>query len=472
MARNLVFVFVFLFSLSLTFQLFSQQNMPEWITKPTFKKGKDIYYVGMGSDKDIVSARNKAIDDVKTKVIESILVDVVSETRGETLITSQGREVDVTENIRRDIQVKGKARIYVPSPDDEVSFKNSSGDYIVYILVKFPEAKILEERQRIEQMYKDIIRSVDKFIEEGDRFVREGKLVNAIGSFTLAAKNSLAVEERKMFYPEIIKKIDDILSRLSIEVVGGNNKKVGVGDSGVIKFRVTYNIEGQKIPIRDANLIFRVSSGGAELDISGTTDENGIAICRVSRVTRFDNRKLSVKSFLNIDFSSLSAVGQEARKDAAKLIGKSRLVQAEATWYMSEAKAKNAVIIALKAKGDGYFYDGSLASSLSSYVMKKGYKISKPTSTSINSDDIDRIRKFIPKDCIVVLVKLSEMRQKFIDFGGEKISRVESEVSVEVYDEEGNLVNSLSKNLSSSSISAMNANLPNNIGEMIEDLEF
>lgn len=458
--------------LVLSSQVFSQQNMPEWVTKPTFKKGKDIYYVGMGSDKDIVSARNKAVDDVKTKVIESILVDVVSETRGETLITSQGGEVDVTENIRKDIQVKGKARIFVPSPEDEASFKNSAGDYVVYILVKFPEAKILEERQRIEQMYKDMIRSVDKFIEEGDRFVREGKLVNAIGSFTLAAKNSLSVEERKMFYPEIIKKIDDILSRLSIEVVEGNNRKVGVGDGGVIRFRVTYNLEGQKIPIRDANLIFRVSSGGAEIESSGTTDENGTSVCKVSRVARFDNRKLSIRAFLNVDFSSLSAVSQEAKRDAAKLIGKSRLIQAEATWYMSEAKSRNAVVVSLKAKGDGYSYDGGLASSLSSYVMKKGYKISKPSSSSITTDDIDRIRRLVPKDCIVVLVKVSEPRQKVIDFGGEKISRVESEVSVEVYDEEGNLINSQSKALSSSSVSAMNSNLPNNIGEMIEEVEF
>lgn len=450
-----------------------QKKMPDWVTTPTFKKGKDIYFVGMGKGKDIVSARNEAIEDIKTKVIESILVDVVSETKGETLITSQqGGEVDVTQNIRKDITTAGKARIYVPTPEDEASFQDTSGNYVVYLLVKFPESKILEERQRIEQMYKDMIRSVDKFIEEGDKFVKEGKLVNAIASYTLAAKNSVGVEERKMFYPEIIKKMDDILSRLSIEVVEGNGKKVGVGESGSIKFRVYYNFEGSKIPIKDANVIFRVTSGGAEINNSGTSDEEGIVVCDVSRVSRFDNKKLSIKAFLNLDFSALASINSDTRKDSAKLIGKSRLVQAEANWFMSSSKAKNAVIIALSDKGGNYVYDSKLASSLSSYVMKKGYKIAKPTLTSISSDDFEEIKKLLPKDSILVLVKVSEPEQKVVDFGSEKINRVETEISVEVYDEEGNLINSDSKKFSSSSISAMNSNLPKNIGEKIEELEF
>ncbi|MCX8028905.1 MAG: hypothetical protein N2712_02805 [Brevinematales bacterium] len=474
MFRNfLIFLCIFSLLFFSSSYLKAQKKMPDWISIPTFKKGKDFYFVGMGISKDIVSARNLAIEDIKSKVVQSILVDVTAETKGETVISSQSGEIDVTQNIRNEVTVKGKARIFVPAPDEEVSYQDKDGSYVVYLLVKFPESKILEERQRIEQMYKDMIRSVDKFIEEGDMFVREGKLLNAIASYTLAAKNSVNVEERKMFYPEIIKKIDDIISRLSIEVVEGSNKKVGVGDKGEIKFRVFYNSEGKKVPIRDANVIFRVSSGGAEVSTSATSDENGFVTCNVFRVLRFDNKKLSIKAFLNLDFTSLASISRETKQDAAKLITKGRLVQSEANWYMSETKAKNAVIISLKDKDNsGYLYDSTLSSSLSSYVMKKGYKVSKPTSTSINSDDVQKIRKFVAKDAVIVLVKVSEPKQKVIDFGNEKINRVEYEISVEVYDEEGNLINSLSKNLSSSSLSAMNSNLPTNIGEVIEEMEF
>ncbi|MFN4245259.1 MAG: hypothetical protein ACK4F9_03815 [Brevinematia bacterium] len=466
-----VFIVVF-FIVFFSFLHSYGQKMPEWVTTPTFKKGKDVYFVGMGKDKDIILARNKAIDDIKTKFVESILVDVVAQTKSETLITSQGSEIDVAQNIRKEIQVQGRARIYVPTPEDEVSFQDKDGTYTVYMLVKYPESKILEERQRIEQIYKDMIRSVDKFVEEGDKFVKEGKLVNAIASYTLAAKNSLAVEERKMFYPEIIKKMDDIISRLSIEVIEGNNKKVKVGDSGEIKFRVYYNYEGQKIPVKDANLIFRVSSGAAEITTSGTSDDQGVVVCNVSRVLKFENRKLSISAFPSLDFSALSLISPETKRDASKLFVRSKNIRAEANWTMDVSKSRNAVIIVVSSKGSKYLYDQALSSSLSSYVTKKGYNISKPISTSIASDDFSQIKRYLPKDSILVLVKVSEPEQKEIEWGGEKETRVEIETSIEIYDADGYLINSGNYKFSSSSLSTMRSNLPKNIGGKIEELDF
>ncbi len=449
------------------------QKVPDWVTTPIFKKGKDVYFVGMGKDKNIVSARNNAIEDIKTKFIESILVDVVAQTKSETFITSQGSEIDVAQNIKREIQIQGKARIYVPAPEEEASFQDKDGNYIVYLLVKYPETKILEERQRIEQMYKDMIRSVDKFIEEGDKFTMEGKLVNAIASYTLAAKNSLAVEERKMLYPEIIKKMDDIISRLSIEVLEGDGKKVKVGDSGEIKFVIFYNLEGKKVPVRDANLIFRVSSGAAEINSSSTSDENGIVTCKVSRVIKFENRKLSIYAYPALDFSALSLINMESKRDASRLFAKSKTVRAEVNWFMDVSKSKNAVVIAVSPNSSGrYLYDQDLSSSLSSYVMKKGYKVVKPTSTSISSDDPAHVRKFLPKDSILVFVKVSSPEQREIEWGGEKETRVEVETSIEIYDEDGYLLNSGKYKFSSSNIKAMKSNLPKNIGGKIEELNF
>lgn len=451
----------------------AQNKPPEWISTPTFKKGKDVYFVGMGINKDMVKAREEAMDDVKTKIVEMIFAEVAVEARKEFLYVSGDKSSEVVERVEEDMVVKSKARIYVPVPEDQFSYQDKNGNYVVYVLVRFPEPKILEERQRIEQMYRDMLRSVDKFIEEGDAFVREGKLINAIASYVLAAKNSLEVEEKKMLYPEIVKKIDDILSRITIEVVDGDNRKVGVGEGGEIKFGVYYNIEGVKVPVRDVNLMFRVSSGGAEINSSATSDSNGIAVCLVSRVVRFDNRRMSVRAFLNLDFSPLSAISQEAKRDASRLVTKSRLIRGEASWFMSTSKAKNATIVVLSSKqGGGYTYNAKMSSSLASYVMKKGYRVSKPRSTSILSDEFEKIKRHIPDDSVLILVKVSEPQERTIDFGSEKVNRVETEVSIEVYDQGGNIINSDSKRLISSSVTSMEANLLKNIGERLEEMEF
>jgi|GEM_PF-2443880 len=463
---SLAVVFVF-------FGIIYAQSVPDWVSTPTFKKGSNVYYVGMGIDKDKVVARNKAIEDIKSKVVESILVEITSEAKKEMLITSDESNVEVVNKLSSEVSTKGKARIFVPTPESEYSFQDKSGNYIVYLLTKYPESKINEERARIEQIYKDMIRSVDKFIEEGDNYAKEGKLINAVISYTIAAKNSLDVEERKMNYPEIIKKIDDILSRVSVEVVGGNNKNVTVGDAGEVKFGVFYNTEGNKIPVKDVNLIFRVVEGGADISTSGTTGEDGMAICSVNKVLRFENKKLTIRAFPNIDFSGLASINQDTRRDASKLIGKTRLIFAEASWYMSMAKSQKAAIIALVEKDGKYYYDKKLSSSLSSYVIKKGYKTSSvQMSKEVSGDTYDDFSKFV-KNSNLVLVKVSEPIEKNVDFGGdEKVVRVISSVTVEIYDESGNLLNSESFNITSSSKDNFESNLSKNIGKKIEEINF
>jgi len=289
----------------------------------------------------------------------------------------------------------------------------------------------------------------------------------------LLQKNSLDVEERKMNYPEIIKKIDDILSRVSVEVVGGNNKNVAVGDAGEVKFGVFYNTEGNKIPVKDVNLIFRVVEGGANISTSGTTGEDGIAICSVNKVLKFENKKLTIRAFPNIDFSGLASINQDTRRDASKLIGKTRLIFAEASWYMSMAKSQKAAIIALLEKDGKYYYDKKLSSSLSSYVIKKGYKTSSvQMSKEVSGDTYDDFSKFV-KNSNLVLVKVSEPIEKNVDFGGdEKVVRVISSVTVEIYDESGNLLNSESFNITSSSKDNFESNLSKNIGKKIEEINF
>ncbi len=448
------------------------QSLPDWVSKPVFKKGNDIYYVGMGVDKDKVVARNKAIEDIKSKVVESILVEITSDVKREMLITSEEGNVEVVNKLTSEVGTKGKARIFVPAPENEYSFQDKSGNYVVYLLVKYPENKIKEERERIEQIYKDIIRSVDKFLEEGDNYASEGKLINAVISYTIAAKNAINVEERKMKYPEIIKRIEDILSRTSIDVVEGNNKTVNVGDSGEIKFGVFYNSEGKKIPVKDVNLIFRVVEGGAEINNSGTTDENGIAICNVNRAIRFENKKISIKAFLNIDFSSLATINQSTRRDASKLISKSRLIQAEATWYLNTTKANKATIIAFIEKNGNYSYNSTLSSSLLKYILKKGYKASKVQIPKKISDPSYEDISNYAKGLTVVLVKISEPNEKEIDFGNEKIKRVTSSITIEVYDNNGNLLNSENFEVKASSKEKLVSNLDRNIGQKIEEMTF
>lgn len=465
-------IFVFLTEVIVFCNLtFAQSKVPDWITTPVFKKGSDIYFVGFGKDKDKVVARNMAIEDIKSKVIENILVEVSAQTKRDMsiVVDSAGGE-EVINKLSSEISVKGKARIFVPAPEDEASYQDKDGSYVVYLLVKYPKQKIDEERNRIEQMYKDMVRSVDKFIEEGDNYVREGKLVNAIASYTIAAKNAIGVEERQMIYPEIIKKMDDLVSRISIEVVEGNNKNVVIGQSGIVKFRVYYNYEGNKVPVRDANLMFRVVSGGAEINNSSTSDTNGIAVCEIAKVLRFDNKKVTVRAFLNLDFSGLMSINSDTKRDASKLIGKARLVYAECNWYMNTSKSQSAVVIAVSDKGNGFSYDSSLSSSLGNVVMKKGYKILKYSGAGA-SDDVDKYLKF-SKGSVLIFVKVNKPETKVIEFGGDKETRIEVSGIIEVYDGDGNLVNSEEFKFSNTSENAMKSNLPSNIAKRLEEITF
>ncbi len=447
------------------------QNMPEWVTKPTFKKGTDYYFVGMGRDVEIAKAREKAMDDVKTKIIESIFVEIVSEAQKTTEISQSKEGIQVVEGFKSDITTKGKARVFVPVPEEEASFQKD-GIYTVYVLIKYPAKKLEEERKRIEDMFKEMVKSVDKFLEQGDSFAKEGKIVNAVVAYSLAAKNALAVEERQMKYPEIIKTIENLLSRLSIQVLEGEKKQVVVGGNGTIKFQVFYNLEGQKIPVKDANVKFRVVNGKADISLKGTTDEYGVVVCEVNSISRFENKKLTIRATLDLDFSDLAAINQDTRRDASRLIGKANMVFSEVNWYMSATKSSKAVILAFR-EDERFIFDSKLSSSLATALSKKGYIPSKVSGIgNLSSVSFDSVKRSVPKDNLIVLVTYSFQGEQEVEFQGEKIKRSKIGGSIEVYDPDGNLINSTDFSFVSSSKEKALQNLSDNISKKLVELEF
>lgn len=366
---------VFLFSYTL--------SQPNWYKTQTHPKyPKEFYILGIGAavGQDArETARQNAIADVASQ----IRVQVQSE------ITSLEKEriINRESDYYSEFQQKSKTIVdEVLTGCEVVEMDFDRKNKIWYALA------VLDKQRYLSSLEDEIDNSwlqIKKLYEDAKAFLNAGKVLQAVQNLKDAQQKIYDIYSRQVLYnalsripykPEIEltaggieSEIRDIISRIKIEKVSGDNQVGKVGEELLEPFVVRVFYQGNtQVPIPNANVIFAYKNGESIERL--ITDERGIASVRAIAVGKRVNKVTATFSIPGLP------------SEYARLLSQIRVEFS----YTTSAPATPTVSVSLKgAKEDKLIFD--VLKKLTQAIEKNGYKVEDESRFVVGGDVTSRV---------------------------------------------------------------------------------
>ncbi|CUU10611.1 LPP20 lipoprotein [Candidatus Kryptobacter tengchongensis] len=360
--------------------VFSQPNWYKTQTHPKYPK--EFYILGIGAAVG-EDARETAKQNAIADVASQIKVQVQSE------ITSLEKEriINKESDYYSEFQQKSKTivdEILTGCEIVEMDFdKKAKTWYALAVLDKQRYLASLEDE--IENAWMQI----KKLYEDAQSFIGAGKVLQAIQNLKDAQQKIYDIYSKQVFYNALSKipykpdvdltasgiesEIRDLISRIKIEKVSGDNQVGRIGEELPEELVVKVFYQGNVlVPIVNANVVFTYKTG--EVIERTTTDEQGIASIKAIAMGKRANQIIA----------SFSIPGLPS--EYARIISQ---IKAEFT-YTTSAEMTPSVTVSLKgAKEDKLIFD--VMKKLTQAIEKNGYKVEDEARFVVGGDIGSRV---------------------------------------------------------------------------------
>ncbi|CUT04325.1 LPP20 family lipoprotein [Candidatus Kryptobacter tengchongensis] len=360
--------------------VFSQPNWYKTQTHPKYPK--EFYILGIGAAVG-EDARETAKQNAIADVASQIKVQVQSE------ITSLEKEriINKESDYYSEFQQKSKTivdEILTGCEIVEMDFdKKAKTWYALAVLDKQRYLASLEDE--IENAWMQI----KKLYEDAQSFIGAGKVLQAIQNLKDAQQKIYDIYSKQVFYNALSKipykpdvdltasgiesEIRDLISRIKIEKVSGDNQVGRIGEELPEELVVKVFYQGNVlVPIVNANVVFAYKTG--EVIERTTTDEQGIASIKAIAMGKRANQIIA----------SFSIPGLPS--EYARIISQ---IKAEFT-YTTSAEMTPSVTVSLKgAKEDKLIFD--VMKKLTQAIEKNGYKVEDEARFVVGGDIGSRV---------------------------------------------------------------------------------
>ncbi|CUS85686.1 LPP20 family lipoprotein [Candidatus Kryptobacter tengchongensis] len=360
--------------------VFSQPNWYKTQTHPKYPK--EFYILGIGAAVG-EDARETAKQNAIADVASQIKVQVQSE------ITSLEKEriINKESDYYSEFQQKSKTivdEILTGCEIVEMDFdKKAKTWYALAVLDKQRYLASLEDE--IENAWMQI----KKLYEDAQSFIGAGKVLQAIQNLKDAQQKIYDIYSKQVFYNALSKipykpdvdltasgiesEIRDLISRIKIEKVSGDNQVGRIGEELPEELVVKVFYQGNVlVPIVNANVVFTYKTG--EVIERTTTNEQGIASIKAIAMGKRANQIIA----------SFSIPGLPS--EYARIISQ---IKAEFT-YTTSAEMTPSVTVSLKgAKEDKLIFD--VMKKLTQAIEKNGYKVEDEARFVVGGDIGSRV---------------------------------------------------------------------------------
>ncbi len=360
--------------------VFSQPNWYKTQTHPKYPK--EFYILGIGAAVG-EDARETAKQNAIADVASQIKVQVQSE------ITSLEKEriINKESDYYSEFQQKSKTivdEILTGCEIVEMDFdKKAKTWYALAVLDKQRYLASLEDE--IENAWMQI----KKLYEDAQSFIGAGKVLQAIQNLKDAQQKIYDIYSKQVFYNALSKipykpdvdltasgiesEIRDLISRIKIEKVSGDNQVGRIGEELPEELVVKVFYQGNVlVPIVNANVVFAYKTG--EVIERTTTNEQGIASIKAIAMGKRANQIIA----------SFSIPGLPS--EYARIISQ---IKAEFT-YTTSAEMTPSVTVSLKgAKEDKLIFD--VMKKLTQAIEKNGYKVEDEARFVVGGDIGSRV---------------------------------------------------------------------------------
>lgn len=352
-------------------------NQPSWITQ---QKKDSQYYYFVGYAEDLGAAelvKEKALQNAKGKIATSIF----EETEVEKVFTTSGGISDNEElqkNYKESVKSKSAVNLAGVEVDDQYREESSDGDLTVmkvWILVKMSVKNFEKERARILSEIQRKLALVDNNLKQAQKFLDEGRALDAVNSYVSAAISSVKVKERADEFPIYINQAGKVLGSMIVEAQD-NPGSLDISKGDQFKFNVFYSTENGKVPVPGAKINFAVRNNDGDYSRSSVSDKSGLVTCKISRLkeVRSDN---ILTARLGADFPEILDTGNENRKYYTTLKDYLEKIYASSEFKTLSAVNRNipTAVIAMVNDDGNLKISPNLSSEGQSSLIAKGYKV-------------------------------------------------------------------------------------------------
>ncbi len=174
--------------------------------------------------------------------------------------------------------------------------------YKAWVLVRFSKK---EHTEKLKEVVNSQLKLVDHYISEGEKYERERNISLAMKNYIYAIEPLLIIQEREKelinLIPDLYNKVKIIVADLKNRIININSKieiksltpslRVIMGKKAEepIKVLVIYKENGKEYPLKEFSLNFEFVKGGGEVDKVRITDNNGIALSNIYKVSKGEN---------------------------------------------------------------------------------------------------------------------------------------------------------------------------------------
>ncbi len=373
-----LFFLTFLFSI----YAFSQPNWYKTQTHPKYPK--EFYILGIGA---------AVGEDARETAKQNAIADVASQIRvqAQSEITSLEKEriVNKESDYYSEFQQKSKTivdEVLTGCEVVEMEFDRKSKTW--YALAVLDKQRYLAS---LEDELENAWTQIKRLYDDAQSFVNSGAILQAIQNLKDAQQKIYEIYSKQVFYNALSKipykpdveltpagiesEIRDLISKIKIEKVSGDNQVVAVGEELPEPLVVKVVYQGDvSIPISNASVVFAYKNG--EVIEKATTDEDGIASVRAIAIG---------KKAVNSIVVTFSIPGLPA--EYARVLSR---VRTEFSYATSGAETTPTVSVSLKgAKEDKLIFD--VMKKLSQEIEKSGYKIEDEARFVIGGDISSRV---------------------------------------------------------------------------------
>lgn len=217
---------------------------PDWVLSPPQGDDRYEYFVGYAVDP---SSRVKAEDAATQALISEIMrfmgVRITAETTGE----AQASLEEFSVALGRTVKEEGSARVSGFKVVDRYWYEDENG-ITVYILARYERDALLEEKARLEALFKEAEEAISGPERRGERLLMEGRYAEAAVAFLDAARAaaSSSLENREVRFQRNLDKAVRALQPLEIEVLR-DNLTTYVGEAFPAEFQGRVVREGEGV---------------------------------------------------------------------------------------------------------------------------------------------------------------------------------------------------------------------------------
>lgn len=282
-SRQILFLF---FSLVFFFNLEAQE--PDWVKSPPVLRE---YYVGIGASKKIGNSSEYA-DAAKNEALRSLASEITVNISGEFITQLAEKSGLVEQEIKSSVQATTKAQL---EGYELVDTYDDGGTYWVYYRLSKEEYA----RRKVNKLKKATSASLDFFKKARNVEANNhpGKAIALYLQSIIPIQQHLddpldvELDGNKIYLMnEIYSSLSGLFGGISFSALNSpESGKVGMPVKAPLKLKVTYN---QSTPVAQLPISFHFLRGAGQLIESMTTNSNGEALCKISKITATDKLQM------------------------------------------------------------------------------------------------------------------------------------------------------------------------------------